>query len=378
MESDSNPRALALRSVTSAVAELDPIKPQLNVDLELAATSTSLGQSLSDQTLVNRDTTGLRDSPADDTDPQASSLGSFRAHLFAKFGRKHERPASVPRPKGPMGLNTLYDPGEIALVDIIFVHGLGGDSKKTWSGSRDAESFWPQDWLPNDPNFKTARIHSFGYDANWRDRSLSILSIHDFGQDLLGEMKNHPSIRRSKTNFVLVGHSMGGNIAKAAYVLARQSPMTGELARRFHSIIFLGTPHRGSNLAKIARNILQFMGVSKPYLDDLSANSAYLTELNSSFQPYAADLHIWSFFETRPVNERPAIVLVDKFSATLGYSHEEVLPLDADHRHICKFGNIEDSNYRKVRNALSRAVEMIQSKGNQVHARSSITIRVHN
>ncbi|EHK15423.1 uncharacterized protein TRIVIDRAFT_132216, partial [Trichoderma virens Gv29-8] len=278
---------------------------------------------------------------------------------------------SVSRPKGPMGLNTLYDPGEIALVDVIFVHGLGGDSKKTWSGSRDAESFWPQDWLPNDPSFKTARIHSFGYDANWRDRSLSILSIHDFGQDLLGEMKNHPSIRRSKTNFVLIGHSMGGNIAKAAYVLARQSPTTDELASRFHSIIFLGTPHRGSNLAKVARNILQVMGVSKPYLDDLSANSAYLTELNALFQPYAADLHIWSFFETRPVTERPAIVLVDKFSATLGYSHEEVLPLDADHRHICKFGSIEDPNYRKVRNALSRAVEMIQLKDEPYSATAS-------
>jgi pimeloyl-ACP methyl ester carboxylesterase len=362
MDEDSNATALALRSVESAAGELDPTNLRLKASLE--ATSTSLGQSLSDKTLVNHDTTGLQDSPTDDTDQlQASSLGSFRAHLFSKFGRKHERPVHIPRPKGPMGLNTLYDPGDVALVDIIFVHGLGGDSKKTWSGSHDTESFWPQDWLPNDPNFKTARIHSFGYDANWRDRRLSILSIHDFGQDLLGEMKNHPSIRRSNTNVVLIGHSMGGNIAKAAYVLARQSLTSDKLASRFHSIIFLGTPHRGSNLAKIGRNILQVMGVSKPYVDDLSANSSYLTDLNSLFQPYAADLHIWSFFETRPVTERPAIVLVDKFSATLGYSHEEVLPLDADHRHICKFSSIEDPNYRKVRNALSRAVEMIQLKG---------------
>ncbi|KAL7943440.1 hypothetical protein V8C42DRAFT_329047 [Trichoderma barbatum] len=369
MESDSHTRALALRSVTSTAAELDPTL-QLKANLEPTATATSLGQSLSDQTLINHDTTELKDSPAD-TDQQSSSLGSFRAHLFTKFRRRHERPVSAPRPKGPMGLNTLYDPGDIALVDIIFVHGLGGDSKKTWSGSRDAEGYWPQDWLPNDPSFKTARIHSFGYNANWRDRNLSILSIHDFGQDLLGEMKNHPSIRRSKTNFVLIGHSMGGNIAKAAYVMARQSPMTEEVASRFHSIIFLGTPHRGSNLAKVARNILQVMGVSKPYLDDLSANSAYLTELNSLFQPYATDLHIWSFFETRPVTERPAIVLVDKFSATLGYSHEEVLPLDADHRHICKFAAIEDPNYRKVRNALSRAVEMIQLKDEPYSATAS-------
>ncbi|KAL7818135.1 hypothetical protein V8C44DRAFT_347610 [Trichoderma aethiopicum] len=365
--------ALALRpaAASDADTELDPTKPQSNANLEPTATASSLGHSLSTQTLINRDTVATTIA-ADDTDQApASSLGSFRAHLFAKFARKHERQVSVPRPKGPMGLNTLYDPGDIALVDIIFVHGLGGDSKKTWSGSREIPSFWPQDWLPNDPSFKTARIHSFGYDANWRDRNLSILSIHDFGQDLLGEMKNHPSIRRSKTNFVLVGHSMGGNIAKAAYVLARQSPLAEDIASRFHSIIFLGTPHRGSNLAKVARNILQVMGVSKPYLDDLSANSVYLNDLNNLFQPYATDLHIWSFFETRPVTERPAIVLVDKFSATLGYSHEEVLPLDADHRHICKYGALEDPNYRKVRNALSRAVEMIQLKDEPYSAAAS-------
>ncbi|KAL7798110.1 hypothetical protein V8C37DRAFT_368703 [Trichoderma ceciliae] len=374
MGSDSNTTALAWRSGTSAAGELDPTNIQMKANLELVATSTSesLGQSLTDQTLTNHDTTGLNDSPTDGTDrPQSSSLSSFRAHLFSKFGRKHKRAVRIPRPKGRMGLNTLYDPGDIALVDIIFIHGLGGDSKKTWSGSHDTESFWPQDWLPNDPNFKTARIHSFGYDANWRDRSLSILSIHDFGQDLLGEMNNHPSIRRSETSFVLIGHSMGGNIAKAAYVLARQNPVSDKLASRFHSIIFLGTPHRGSNLAKIARNILQVMGVSKPYLDDLSANSAYLTELNSLFQPFAANLHIWSFFETRPVTERPAIVLVEKFSATLGYSHEEILPLNADHRHICKFNSLEDPNYRKVRNALSRAVEMIQLKDEPYSATAS-------
>lgn len=364
METGSDTKALALRSVTSPDGELGPTNLQI-ANKELTNTSASLGPSLSGHTVLNHDATGLQESPTDDADqPHASSLSSFRANLFSKFGRKHERPVRVPRPKGPMGLNTLYDPGDIALVDIIFVHGLGGDSKKTWSGSHDSKSYWPQDWLPDDPNFKTARIHSFGYDADWRKRTLSILSIHDFGQDLLGEMKNHPSIRRSKTNFVLIGHSMGGNIAKAAYVLARQTPTSASLASRFHSMIFLGTPHRGSNLAKVARNILQVTGVSKPYLDDLSANSAYLTELNSLFQPYAADLHIWSFFETRPVTERPAIVLVDKFSATLGYNHEEVLPLDADHRHICKFTSIEDPNYRKVRNALSRAVEMIQLKGN--------------
>ncbi|KAK5990317.1 Protein SERAC1-like protein [Cladobotryum mycophilum] len=307
---------------------------------------------------------------------RSPSSSSFRSQLLSILSRKHEKkhdkPTEAPKSKGPLGLNTLYDPPDgTALVEIIFVHGLGGGSQRTWTNSRIEGGFWPQSWLPDDPEFECARIHSFGYDADWRDRSLSVLSIQDFARNLLTEMRNHPSIRRTKTEIIMVGHSMGGCVAKKAYVLARQDPASESFASRFTAMFFLATPHRGSNLAKIIRNVLLFTGVSKPYLEDLSANSVMLVELNNAFQRYAQDLLLWSFFETRPVSERPEVIVVDKFSATLGYSHEEVLSMDADHRRICKYDSINDPNYKKVRNALSTAVDMVRIKAES----SSISLR---
>lgn len=290
-----------------------------------------------------------------------------RVGLFSRFGRKTERREASPKRKGSLGLNTLYDPGdEVALVDIIFIHGLGGDSIKTWSGTHDLESYWPQSWLPTDPDFRQARTHSFGYDADWRNRSMSILSIHDLAQSLLGEVRNHPSIRRGQTQIILVGHSMGGCIAKKLYVLVKEDPSSEQLASRIHSIFFLGTPHRGSNLAKLMSSVLLLTGVAKPYLVDLSHDSKALSELGTSFQHFAPGLRIWSFFETRPITERPEVLVVDKLCATLGYANEEISAMDANHRQLCKFKNTLDPNYRKLRNALSSAVDMIKLKSKSI------------
>ena len=61
--------------------------------------------------------------------------------------------------KGALGLNTSYSSSE-PLIDYVFVHGLGGGSRKTWSESADPGSFWPKEWLSKDPAFKNARVHS--------------------------------------------------------------------------------------------------------------------------------------------------------------------------------------------------------------------------
>lgn len=54
---------------------------------------------------------------------------------------------------------------------------------------------------------------------------------------------------------VLLGHSMGGLVIKKAYMLAHQEVRS--LADRVRAIYFLGTPHRGSDSARLLKNILQ-------------------------------------------------------------------------------------------------------------------------
>ena len=99
--------------------------------------------------------------------------------------------------KGPLGLNTLYDPLGSAIADIVFVHGLGGGSKSTWTKSSEASLFWPQEWLPADAGFGDVRIHSFGYNSNWTKES--ILNVHDFARALLGSIQDCPTIPRGSS-----------------------------------------------------------------------------------------------------------------------------------------------------------------------------------
>jgi hypothetical protein len=96
--------------------------------------------------------------------------------------------------KGPLGLNLLHTVTE-PLIDFIFVHGLGGGSRRTWSTS---QHYWPKEWLPQDSNFRSVRIHSFGYKADWGERRESVLNIHDFARSLLEGIHCNPDIRRSQ------------------------------------------------------------------------------------------------------------------------------------------------------------------------------------
>ena len=98
--------------------------------------------------------------------------------------------------RGPLGLNLLFAPSE-PIVDFVFVHGLRGGSRKTWSKSLHPAHFWPKEWLPRDPDFRDVRIHSFGYSSDWADRRDSILSIHDFAKSLLGGLLDSHYIGRN-------------------------------------------------------------------------------------------------------------------------------------------------------------------------------------
>lgn len=98
---------------------------------------------------------------------------------------------------GQFGLQLLHSPPE-PLIDFIFVHGLRGGSIKTWTKSGNPQTYWPQAWLPRDPDLQNARIHSFGYNSDWGDPRETNLDIHDFGRSLLGEILTSPELRKGR------------------------------------------------------------------------------------------------------------------------------------------------------------------------------------
>jgi pimeloyl-ACP methyl ester carboxylesterase len=90
---------------------------------------------------------------------------------------------------GPLGLNVIYTPENDHKADIIFIHGLGGSSRMTWSKDKNPELFWPSTFLPLEPEICMARILSFGYQANLRKTGNVSTIILDFAKELLYDLK---------------------------------------------------------------------------------------------------------------------------------------------------------------------------------------------
>jgi len=89
--------------------------------------------------------------------------------------------------RDPLGLSVVYNPKDAAKADIVFIHGLGGTSRMTWSKNKDIELFWPQMFLPLERDICRARILTFGYNADVLKAHNS--SVLDFAKELLYEMK---------------------------------------------------------------------------------------------------------------------------------------------------------------------------------------------
>jgi hypothetical protein len=76
-------------------------------------------------------------------------------------------------------------------VELIFVHGLGGSAKDTWTHA-DTNGFWPV-WLHDDNRLNNVRISIFGYNANFKNvfAPQNALGIADFAKQLLDSLDLH-------------------------------------------------------------------------------------------------------------------------------------------------------------------------------------------
>ncbi len=82
----------------------------------------------------------------------------------------------------------------------------------------------------------------------------------------------------------------------------QNDPAYGAIIKSISAIVFLSTPHRGTNLAETLNRILQVSFSSSPmqFISELSAGSQTLQKLNEQFRHVAPKLDIISFYETRP------------------------------------------------------------------------------
>lgn len=299
--------------------------------------------------------------------------------------RRSER--STERGADPLGLNVIYQPyGGAPTADIIFVHGLGGTSRKTWCRNRDTQFFWPGEWLPLETGFDRTRVLSFGYNAHFASSGReNILNIADFAKDLLfgmkfgldqdsqeleiGKVSSHAynlcftSTYLLQAPLIFVAHSMGGLVIKKAFILAQNDNQYRKTLTSACAILFLSTPHRGTNLAELLNRILSvsvFNHSAKQYIAEIRQNSPTLQDINEQFRNFAPNLRIFSFFETQQTSVGPKKMMVlEKDSSILGYPDEVSKPLDADHHNVCKYTSQQDPNYVSVRNALKSLLRTV-------------------
>ncbi|KAH8653538.1 hypothetical protein BX600DRAFT_82211 [Xylariales sp. PMI_506] len=292
---------------------------------------------------------------------------------------------------GPLGLNVVYTPNDnVFKADIVFVHGLGGTSRWTWSKYKNAELFWPLTFLPLEPELCHARILTFGYNAAFQKSGSVTTSVYDFAKDLLFDLKyakdeNKEELGIGNVPIIFVVHSMGGLVVKEAYMQGQNDPNYEAIIKAVSAIIFLSTPHRGTNLAQTLNRILDTILItnSKQYIADLKSNSLTLQKLNEQFRHIAPRLDIVSFYETLPTPiglSSMNVMVLERDSSVLGYPGEISKPLNADHHGVCKYESQQDPNYITVRNVLKTLMSKLLVKDTEIkpdfsNRRASLDLR---
>ncbi|KAH7033044.1 uncharacterized protein B0I36DRAFT_104322 [Microdochium trichocladiopsis] len=256
-------------------------------------------------------------------------------------------------------------------VDIIAIHGLNGHPYTTWT--HDTGSMWLRDALPK--YMPGCHVYTFGYASKWAANQ-SVATVPDFARSLLDALRNlREKMGETRRSTIFVCHSLGGIVCKQALVFAHMDQKRyGDVLDSTIGVVFLGTPHCGSNLADLGVvlgrfvNILSATGtmgvisnpIKRDLFDALTYDSESLQELDISVRHLLGKIMVISFYETLPLPPLKTPV-VSRQSAILGLPDEDILPLNLNHRDMCRFA-CETSECRSVCQAIRRIQTSVESR----------------
>ncbi|XP_052901935.1 protein SERAC1 [Anopheles moucheti] len=146
---------------------------------------------------------------------------------------------------------------------------------------------WPMEWLPKD--FPSIRVLGLDYDSSLSQWSATGCPCEKYDGKL--QKRAAEFLEKLATSdvgqdrpIIWVGHSMGGLLIKSIMVQALESPnpKVRRLAENSRVVMFLGTPHRGSGVAKLKQHTSALVWPSVE-VQELEENSTQLLHLNKTF-----------------------------------------------------------------------------------------------
>ncbi len=237
---------------------------------------------------------------------------------------------------------------------VIFIHGLGGHYKNTWSCGRDKNVSWPA-WLAE--NESDVCVWSIEYESKVAYFIDDTMAFKDRAANIAESLFIKKELKDGE--IILIGHSMGGLIIKQIIRIAQDrkhfSDEANNLISRITGTAFIGTPHAGSDLSTIGNMLPVRLAMSLIKLSPSAAtlylyrNNADLRELNGWSRDWMRQYKTstLSLGETKNTGFLGWIVKPD--SADAGFNAHLIL-VDKDHSSICKPDDREDQVYELIEN----------------------------
>lgn len=236
---------------------------------------------------------------------------------------------------------------------VIFIHGLCGDAKTTWTNPTTRFQF-PEE-LARDfaKENQPAYVVVFDYVSRLQGGP-SILSIADHLEFEIGELlKKHP-YRRLR----IVAHSMGGLVARE-YILRRQALAHPQL--KVTNVVLLATPNNGSELEKLGRFIPENRQVEE--LRHIDKGNTYLESLNKDWNRefkgggHPRHVLLYAGYEELAM---PVLGQIVKLSSAVPYA-DELMGFQENHVSIAK-PKERTVLYRWVKAKLEDSLEEVARK----------------
>lgn len=253
-------------------------------------------------------------------------------------------------------LLSIATPGGGTKRHAIFVHGLGGDLRKTWTSPPPPppkERLWPT-WLASD--IEALSVWSIGYEApisEWRGLTM----------DLAARAENVLSLLEIETGLadgelIFIGHSLGGLVIKQllrkASDASSQRPGALSLIERTRKVVFLATPHLGADLAGWGDGLRRIVRPSAA-TRILLRNDPHLRDLNLWYRRWATEREIAHLilYETKATSFFGMLVKPDSSDPGLLF---DPIGIETDHFGIVQPPNPKNQIYKLVRSFIERGV----------------------